>query len=160
MEKAMKQNFVQAYKQAPWRQQLQYAGIFMAVLLAVAAVAGLYLSISGRTATTGRQVQVLDSRVESMKLTINDMQTELAQIASAKSMYARLKDLGMQLMDPAEGLYVKVPGYQGLTAANPSTTKQVQSSNYPEVLPEYTSTLVEWFQEKINAQLTMGQVRP
>ncbi len=156
----MKQNFVQAYKQAPWRQQLQYAGIFLAVLLAVAVVAGLYLSISGRTATTGRQVQMLDSRVESMKLTINDMQTELAQISSAKSMYARSKELGMQLMDPAEGLYVKVPGYQGLTAFNPSATKQVQSSNYPEILPEYTSTLVEWFQEKINAQLTMGQVRP
>lgn len=156
----MKQNFVQAYKQAPWRQQLQYAGIFLAVLLAVAAVAGLYLSISGRTATTGRQVQVLDSRVESMKLTINDMQTELAQIASAKSMYARLKELGMELMDPAEGLYVKVPGYRGLTAVSPSTSKKVLSSNYPEILPEYTSTLVEWFQEKINAQLTMGQVRP
>ena len=156
----MKHNFVQAYKQAPWRQQLQYAGIFLAVLLAVAAVAGLYLSISGHTATTGRQVQVLDARVESMKLTINDMQTELAQIASAKSMYARLIDLGMELMDPAEGLYVKVPGYQGLTALNPTTTKHVQSSNYPEILPEYTSTLVEWFQVKINAQLTMGQVRP
>ena len=156
----MKQNFVQAYKQAPWRQQLQYAGIFLAVLLAVAAVAGLYLSISGRTATTGRQVQVLDSRVESMKLTINDMQTELAQIASARSMYARLKELGMELMDPAEGLYVKVPGYQGLAAVNPSTSKKIVSSNYPEILPEFTSTLVEWFQEKINAQLTMGQVRP
>ncbi|HSN94018.1 MAG TPA: hypothetical protein VLR89_03035 [Anaerolineaceae bacterium] len=156
----MKQNLVQAYKQAPWRKQLQYAGFFMAVLLAVAAVAGLYLSISGRTATTGRQVQVLDSRVESMKLTINDMQTELAQISSAKSMYARLKDLGMQLMDPAEGLYVSVPGYQGLSVATPSTTKKVLTSQYPEILPEYTSTLVEWFQEKVNAQLTMGQVRP
>ena len=156
----MKQNFVQAYKQAPWRQQLQYAGFFMAVLLAVAAVAGLYLSISGRTATTGRQVQVLDSRVESMKLTINDMQTELAQISSAKSMYARLKELGMQLMDPAEGLYVQVPGYQGLSAIMPSETKKVESSQYPEILPEYTSTLVEWFQEKVNAQLTIGQVRP
>ena len=156
----MKQNLVQAYKQAPWRKQLQYAGFFMAVLLAVAAVAGLYLSISGRTATTGRQVQVLDSRVESVKLTINDMQTELAQISSAKSMYARLKELGMQLMDPAEGLYVQVPGYQGLSATTPSAVKKVMTSQYPEILPEYTSTLVEWFQEKVNAQLTMGQVRP
>lgn len=160
MEKAMKQNLVQAYKQAPWRKQLQYAGFFMAVLLAVAAVAGLYLSISGRTATTGRQVQVLDSRVESVKLTINDMQTELAQISSAKSMYARLKELGMQLMDPAVGLYVQVPGYQGLSATTPSVVKKVMTSQYPEILPEYTSTLVEWFQEKVNAQLTMGQVRP
>jgi|PersoiStandDraft_1058852.scaffolds.fasta_scaffold52943_2 cell division protein FtsL len=160
MEKAMKQNLVQAYKQAPWRKQLQYAGFFMAVLLAVAAVAGLYLSISGRTATTGRQVQVLDSRVESVKLTINDMQTELAQISSAKSMYARLKELGMQLMNPAEGLYVQVPGYQGLSATTPSAVKKVMTSQYPEILPEYTSTLVEWFQEKVNAQLTMGQVRP
>jgi len=156
----MKQNLVQAYKQAPWRKQLQYAGFFMAVLLAVAAVAGLYLSISGRTATTGRQVQVLDSRVESVKLTINDMQTELAQISSAKSMYARLKELGMQLMNPAEGLYVQVPGYQGLSATTPSAVKKVMTSQYPEILPEYTSTLVEWFQEKVNAQLTMGQVRP
>lgn len=156
----MKQNLVQAYKQAPWRKQLQYAGFFMAVLLAVAAVAGLYLSISGRSATTGRQVQVLDSRVESVKLTINDMQTELAQISSAKSMYARLKELGMQLMNPAEGLYVQVPGYQGLSATTPSAVKKVMTSQYPEILPEYTSTLVEWFQEKVNAQLTMGQVRP
>lgn len=156
----MKQNLVQAYKQAPWRKQLQYAGVFMAVLITIAVVAGLYLSISGRTATTGRQVQVLDSQVETMKLTINDMQTELAQISSARSMYARLKDLGMELMDPAEGLYVKVPGYQGLSAVSSNPSQKVVSSNYPEILPEYTSTLLEWFQEKINAQLTMGQVRP
>ncbi|MEA4812791.1 MAG: hypothetical protein VB108_09505 [Anaerolineaceae bacterium] len=156
----MKQNFVQAYKQAPWRKQLQYAGIFLAVLVSMAAVAGLYLFISGRTATTGRQVQVLDARVENTKLTINDMQTELAQIASAKSMYARLKDLGMELMDPAEGLYLQVPGYEGLTAFSPARSKKTLSSTHPEILPEYTSTLLEWLTEKVNMQLTEGQVKP
>lgn len=157
----MKQNFVQAYKQAPWRKQLQYVGVFMAVLLAVAAVAGVYLSISGRTATTGRHVQVLDARVESMKLSINDMQTELAQISSARSMYARLKDLGMELMDPAEGLYVTVPGYQelGAFAVSVKPNKQL-AATHPEILPEYTSTLLDWVQEKISAQLTLSEVRP
>jgi hypothetical protein len=63
-------------------------------------------------------------------------------------------------MDPAEGLYVEVPGYQGLSSTTPIITKKVMTSHYPEILPEYNSTLMEWFQEKVNAQLTMGQVRP
>ena len=104
MEKAMKTNFLQAYKQAPWRKQLQWIGIFLAILVAVTAVAGIYLSISRLAATSGRRIQNLESTVNDLKLEVNDLNTELALISSARSMSQRLEGAEMVEVDPPQAI--------------------------------------------------------
>ncbi len=69
----MKKNLVQAYKQAPWRTQIQWIGIFLLVLIGVAVVAGVYLMISGRAAATGRRIQSLEAEISALEMEINDL---------------------------------------------------------------------------------------
>ncbi|WP_218570461.1 hypothetical protein, partial [Pseudomonas sp. Kh13] len=75
-----------AYKQAPWRRQIQIVGAFMLVLVIVATIAGLYLSISGRAAAAGRRIQQLEMREHALNLEINDLRSHLAKISSSISL--------------------------------------------------------------------------
>ncbi|HOT53519.1 MAG TPA: hypothetical protein PLH68_05845, partial [Anaerolineaceae bacterium] len=65
-------NIFQAYKQAPWRLQLQWIGLFLLVLVGVAAIAGVYLSLSGKAAVTGRRIQNLEFQASALELEVND----------------------------------------------------------------------------------------
>jgi len=148
MEKAMKMNFLQAYKQAPWRKQLQWIGIFLAILVAVTAVAGIYLSISRLAATSGRRIQNLESTVNDLKLEVNDLNTELALISSARSMSQRLEGAEMVEVDPPQAIYIEVPGYVSLDSgvlAPPPSAEEVET---PTLLPEFTASLWDWFRAR------------
>ncbi|MFZ3069984.1 MAG: hypothetical protein WA110_02535 [Anaerolineaceae bacterium] len=145
----MKTNFLQAYRQAPWRKQLQWIGIFMLILVSIAAVAGVYLSMSGRAATTGRRIQELESEVSRLQLEINDLTTQLAYISSARSMYERLATLEMVELDPLQALYLEVPGYQPRGSVILAPPPNAESISSPTILPEFTASLWDWFRQKI-----------
>ncbi len=137
-----------AYKQAPWRRQMQVIGGFMLVLVIVATIAGLYLSISGRAAASGRRIQQLEMRAHSLNLEINDLRTRLAQVSSSISLNERINSLNMQTVDPHTAIYLEIPGY------NPNLRRQANQPELPEaqapkLLPEYTSSLWDWLREKI-----------
>jgi len=107
----MKTKFLQAYKQAPWRTQLQWIGIFLLILVIIATIAGVYLSMSEKAAATGRQIQNLEAEINTLDLEINDISSQLASITSIKNMEERVKDLDMVQLDPQQALYLEVPGY-------------------------------------------------
>lgn len=107
----MKKNILQAYKQAPWRTQIQWIGIFLLVLLGIAVVAGVYLMISGRAAAAGRRIQSLEAEISALEMEINDLKTQYAQVSSAKSLSERASALKMTMLDPLEAMYIEVPGY-------------------------------------------------
>lgn len=107
----MKKDLLQAYKQAPWRTQVQWVGIFLLIVVAVAAVAGLYLFISGRSAATGRRIQNLESEVAELQRQNNDLQTQLGEISSSRSLNERVESLNMRPLTPNEAIYLEVPGY-------------------------------------------------
>ncbi len=149
MEKAMKKNLVQAYKQAPWRTQVQWIGIFLLVLIGVAAVAGVYLMISGRAAATGRRIQSLEAKVTALELDINDLKTQYAEASSAKSLAERAKGLNMRLLDPLTAMYLEVPGYVPPSQpmlAPPPTSDEISA---PVLLPEFTASLWDWLRLKV-----------
>ncbi|MFZ3151995.1 MAG: hypothetical protein WA116_09990 [Anaerolineaceae bacterium] len=146
----MKTNFVQAYKQAPWRVQLQWIGIFLLILVCLAVVAGGYLSMSGRAAASGRHIQELEGEVDQLELEINDLQTQLAYVSSARSMRERLKSLDMVMLDPMQALYLEVPGYQGQDTVVLAPAANSESAASSIILPEFTSSLWDWFSQKIS----------
>ncbi len=140
----MKTKFLQAYEQAPWRKQLQWIGVFLLILVSLAVIAGIYLSISGQAAATGRRVQNLEMQVESLKLEINDLSTQLAEISSARALNERLKGTDMVTLDPAQALYVEVPGYlpeEKIALAPPPSPEKASAV---ELLPEFTASLWDW----------------
>jgi hypothetical protein len=145
----MKKNLIQAYKQAPWRTQLQWIGIFLLVLVLVAAIAGVYLNVSARSAAAGRQIQTMENQISELQLEINDLATKLAMISSSQHMSARLEESEFSLLNPNEALYIEVPGYQpetSLVLAPPADVNTISSSI---LKPEYSNSLWDRLLEAI-----------
>ena len=75
-------NLVRKYRQAPWRVQLQWIGLFSLGLVLVASVAAVYLSISTRTAVFGREIQQMDSDMEEVERNIANLNNQLAMLTA------------------------------------------------------------------------------
>jgi cell division protein FtsL len=140
----MKKNLVQAYKQAPWRTQIQWIGIFLLVLVGIAVVAGVYLMISGRAAATGRRIQSLEAEISALEMEINDLKTQYAQVSSAKSLSERAEALNMTLLDPLKAMYIEVPGYVPPSQPALAPPPTVEDISTPVLLPEFTASLWDW----------------
>lgn len=147
----MKNDLMQAYKQAPWRKQLQWVGIFLLVVVSIAAIAGLYLFISGRSAATGRRIQNLESELAALQRKNNDLQTELGEILSSRALNERIGALDMRLMNVEEALYLEVPGYVPPTGPALAPPPKIEEQRTPILLPEFTNTFIDWITEKIQA---------
>ena len=107
----MEKDLLQAYKQAPWRTQIQRVGAFLLVVVVIAVIAGLYLNISGQSAATGRRIQNLESELADLKRENKYLQTQLGAIQSVRELSARLDSLKMRPLTIDEALYLEVPGY-------------------------------------------------
>jgi len=145
----MKNRILQAYKQAPWRIQLQWIGLFLLGLVLIAAVAGLYLNISAQAATAGRKIQSLEYDIDEINNEIAELTTELAQVTITRNMKTRAKELGFQLVNPKEAVYLEIPGYNpnaDLVLAPPRVNIVPQT---PLVQSSYKISLWDWFVEKI-----------
>jgi hypothetical protein len=145
----MKNRILQAYKQAPWRVQLQWIGLFLLGLVLVASVAGLYLNISAQAATAGRNIQFLESNIDDLNNEIAELTTELASKTVTSSMKERAEELGFKLIDPKHAVYLEIPGYNpdaDLVLAPPRVNIIPQS---PVVQSSYKISLWDWFVEKI-----------
>jgi len=146
----MKTNFLHAYKQAPWRTQLQWIGIFLLILVTIAAIAGVYLSVSERAATTGRQIQNLEEEITLLEIENNDLASQLASIKSIKNMQARVEELDMVRVDPQQALYLEIPGYVPKEAAVLAPPARSDTRETPVLLPEFTASLWDWFLSKLS----------
>jgi hypothetical protein len=139
---------IHAYRQAPWRVQRQWVGVFLLAVIGVAMVAALYLDVTARTAVTGREIQELRVQITTVQRENADLETQLADLTSTAAMQRRALELGYRPVQPGELDYVAVPGFVPpepaiLLAAIDSTLQE-------EGLPvEYTQSLLEWFDDRI-----------
>jgi hypothetical protein len=137
----------QAYKNAPWRLQLQMIGGFSLVVVLVALVAGVYLNVTARAATIGREIQGMEATILELQRDNADLENQLGMLTSIRTMQQRAEELGFQPINPAEVLYITAPGYAGrqpATLAPPPGPVQASASNLP---PEYTQSLFDWLLE-------------
>jgi len=139
---------IHAYRQAPWRVQRQWVGIFLLVVIGVAMVAALYLDVTARTAVTGREIQEMRVQITTIQRETADLETQLADLTSTAAMERRALALGYRPVQPGELDYVAVPGFvppePEILLAAKDTSPQAQS------LPvDYTQSLLEWFEDRI-----------
>jgi len=161
----MKKSPLQAYKQSPWRIQLQWIGLFLLGLVLVAAVTGVYLSISAQAATTGRKIQFIENDIDEINNEIADLTTTLASTRSTEKMLTKAKDLGFKLMNTNEAKYLKIPGYDPETdlALAPPRVNIIAES--PIVKSTYKSSLWDWFVKQFwyisdNSSFSEGDLTP
>jgi hypothetical protein len=159
----------QAYSQTPWRKQLQLVGAFLLALVTVWLIAALYLDVTTRAATIGREIQEMQIRsgaltvnselqtetdrlsIEELEQIIADLQTQLAYLTSERVMEARAIDLGFQPLDAEQIVYVKVPGYiprQAATLAPPPGPAAPSVPVYNLTVPQ---SLGAWLQDQAAA---------
>lgn len=156
----MKNRFVQAYQQAPWRIQLQWIGLFTLALLLVASVAVIYLSISSDAGTAGREVQLLQTKIEDDQLSIADKSATFAFLTSSPQMDIRVAAMGFQPIDPSTVTYLVVPGFTPRGTADLAPQPGPVMIPLPLVKPSYTQSLLEWLIEKLSsATQNQGQVQ-
>jgi hypothetical protein len=139
----MTQSLIQAYHQAPWRNQLKWFATFLLGVIVVALVSGLYLSISAQSVTIGLQIQAANDEKVGIQQDIADLNNSLGDLTAGPAMLARAKALGYDYVDPSAIEYILVPGYSGrqTAALAPRTAPEIQPK--PELDPEYTRSLSE-----------------
>ena len=139
---------IHAYRQAPWRVQRQWVGIFLLAVIGAAMVAALYLDVTARAALAGREIQELRSQITTVQRENSDLETQLADLTSTDAMQQRALELGYRPVLPGELDYVAVPGFvepePAILLAAKDTAPQIESQP-----AEYTQSLLEWFEERI-----------
>jgi hypothetical protein len=148
-------HFVHAYKIAPWRVQRQWIGNVLLAVVSLAMIAALYLDVTAQAAIAGREIQDLTAAIAASQQASADLQTELAELTSASVMEERAQDLGFIPMEPNEVEYLIVPGYAAPKPEILAVAPQPQLSA-PSIPPEYTQSLLEWFDERITSSDLRG----
>jgi len=141
----MTNRIIQAYRQTPWRVQLQWIGLFMLALVLVASVASIYLNVSASAAAAGREIQRLEEESMESEQVIADLETRLAHITSAAEMKNRAAAMDFKPIEYDSPLYVVVPGYAGRNPINLAPIPGPEVIAQPLIHPAYTQSLWEWF---------------
>ena len=142
-------NITQAYSQAPWRKQVKYIIVALLMVVFAALVAGVYLSVTARAATYGREILMMQTKIDEQELVIADMKTQLADITSATAMEKRASGLGFQPIEKGQAEYILVPGYiprEELTLAPPPGPVTTVAAALP---PGYTESLIDWIRQRL-----------
>ncbi len=152
----MAPKLVQAYRQAPWRVQLQRLGYFALAIIMVLLVAALYLNISAQAATAGLDFQGLEFQRQSLQRKIADLDATLAQVTSEESMLARAQAMGFKQITSDQAVYVVVPGYTGRQPAALAPVPDASSLAEPIIKPSYTQSLWEFLNQGILTWTSSG----
>jgi len=133
----------QTYKQASWRTQLQWIGLFLIGLASFGIVSAFYVNVTAQTALAGREIAASKENILTMQHNISEMESKLATEASTQIMQERAKALGFIPANPEEFLFIFVPGYTPKPAFN--LAPKAVPNPAPIILPEYTESLFDWF---------------
>jgi hypothetical protein len=140
----MKRTIIQAYRQAPWRVQLQWIGGFLLVLVVGMLISGVYLYVSANAIAAGTRIHDLELEREALQIQLADLRTELAYQNSAAVMRSRASEAGYRQATQEETVYISVEGYPGRQFAflAPPPGDLVNQSYL--IKPAYKQSLWEW----------------
>ncbi len=142
--------FRQAYLQTPWRKQMQVIGVFLLSLLIPTLIASIYLNVTVRAAASGREILLMQDKIEAIELENADLETQLGIITSAAAMQKKAEDLGFVRVQQGEALFMVVPGYtprQSVILAPPPNPIKTITIAMP---PDFSQSLLDLVKEKLN----------
>jgi cell division protein FtsL len=143
------EKFTQAYREPPWRRQMQIVGVFAVVLILFALVATIYLNVTSRAALIGRDIQAMNSDIEDTALDISNLRAQLASISVSDQMERRAKALGFQPINNDETLFIAVPNYIDRRPAELGPATAPAIAPQPAIPAEYTESLFVWMRRQL-----------
>lgn len=145
------QLLMQAYSQAPWRKQMQVILWFSLSVIMISLLVGLYLNVSARAATHGREIQGMQAKIRVIQRTNADLEAQLAFLTSASVLEERIQELQLQPASPEQLMYVVVDSYIPRQPANLAPPAGPAVASSPGITPEFSQSLVDWLKEELNA---------
>ena len=98
-----------------WLTEAQ-AALTWGVLLTLAALVGaIYLYQTSRIATTGRQVQMLQEELDTIKQENIELERDIAEAQSLDRLQSEATKMGFILSDPSDVEYLVIPNYPPAT---------------------------------------------
>jgi cell division protein FtsL len=146
---------VQKVRQAPWRVQRQWIGLFLLALVLMAMIAGIYLNVSVHATLAGRETISMQATIVANQRINADMETKLAGLTSIEAMQKRAEALGFQPASPDDITYVAVPGFVAQSAVDFSKPDAIQP-DVPVILPEYTESWFDYFMNQKASSASAG----
>ena len=141
----MRRSIKQAYRQAPWRIQLQTIGLSLLPVVFLAFLGIIYLIISAQAAGAGLEIMALHAEEEEILRVSANYRTNLAWMTTYNQMKKKAEEAGFTTINPNEAIYIKVPGYTGrpahLIAPPPGSTV----TNASHINKHYQQSLWDWF---------------
>ncbi|MAT44909.1 MAG: hypothetical protein CL609_21465 [Anaerolineaceae bacterium] len=107
----MKDRLKQAYKQKPWRIQIQWVGRILLVLIISIISIVLHLNVTTQAAKAGVEIRLMEAERELLLREINNNRTQLAIITSAAVMQKRAEELGFRPATNADIEYLFINEY-------------------------------------------------
>lgn len=141
-----------AFKQAPWRVQIQWLATAAALVVVLIAIGGMYLAEASRTATAGRDVQALQAQKAELEMAINRQRSLIAQMKSVGRLERRARELGYVPALAAQVEFIVVDGYRPVTAVTPQPVGSVT----PVEVVDYNETLGSWLARTLSTMLGVG----
>ena len=145
------QRLIQAYRQTPWRVQIQWIVGVLIALIGVMLVMGLYLNIGAQTVQAGVMIQRMGFKRDELQLSIASKNAKLAETYSSEAVRERSGEMGFEPANLDSALYVVVPEYPGremrALRVNASQTPQLEM---PMIKPAYTQSLWEWSLDQLS----------
>lgn len=142
-------DLTQVYSQAPWRKQLKFIGLFLLLVVFVALIAGVYLDVTARAATMGREILIMQEEIDSLEITIADLETQLAFITSSSNMESRAQTLGFQSVQKDQAMFLIVPGYVTRVDSNMAPPLESLTTVPASLPPDFTESLFDWLGKNI-----------
>jgi len=143
---------VQKVRQAHWRVQRQWVGLFLLGLVAVSMVAGIYLNITVRASLVGHEAEQLQSKILDERLQNSGLATQLAGLTSVASFEQRAQAMGFQPASPQDITYVTVSGYTPRSPWICPNRPPVRTCRKKTILlPAYTESLFDWITRKLTS---------
>ncbi len=137
------------HQEMPIRFQREWLAAFLAGVMLLGLVAGLYLNVTARAAITGREIQSLEVEIAANKRDNADLQTQIAILLSNQSLSQRAQAMGFKPVKRDDVEYIVVPGYfpaQGISLVQPAAETDLLA-----IKPEYTESLFEWLGRQMEA---------
>jgi hypothetical protein len=145
----MKESLIQAYTNSPRRQKLQIVGsIFMAIVLG-ALMLILYLVVSARVVSMGRQLQQAKDDIDHLVYLSVNYSNQIDRLSRFEIMENRAVEMGFRAPYPGEVFYVPVAGYPAQKEMVVETVNDNRAAVINVNLKEYHQTLLEWVGEQL-----------
>lgn len=137
------------HQEMPLRFQREWLAAFLAGVMLLGLVSGLYLNVTARAAITGREIQNLEAEIAANRRENADLETQIALLLSNQSLSQRAQALGFEPVRRDNVEYIVVPGFfpsQGISLVQPAAETDLLTAK-----PEYTESLFEWLGRQMEA---------